>query len=147
MLIEYFVQRYASRAGKPISSIDKKTLELLQAYDWPGNIRELQNVIERSVILSSGGVFTVDELWLSTQSFQPTHPMAAAAPFQGDPRGEREIIEAALAESRGRIAGPSGAAARLNVPPSTLESRIKALKINKNQFKFGGSSRDDRDNR
>jgi PAS domain S-box-containing protein len=147
MLIEYFVQRYASRAGKPIRSIDKKTLELLQAYDWPGNIRELQNVIERSVILSSGGVFTVDELWLSTQSFQPTHPMAAAAPFQGDPRGEREIIEAALAESRGRIAGPSGAAARLNVPPSTLESRIKALKINKNQFKFGGSSRDDRDNR
>jgi PAS domain S-box-containing protein len=146
MLIEYFVQRYASRAGKPIRSIDKKTLELLQAYDWPGNIRELQNVIERSVILSSGGVFTVDELWLSTQSFQPTHPMAAA-PFQGDPRGEREIIEAALAESRGRIAGPSGAAARLNVPPSTLESRIKALKINKNQFKFGGSSRDDRDNR
>jgi len=147
MLIEYFVQRYASRAGKPIRSIDKKTLELLQAYDWPGNIRELQNVIERSVILSSGGVFTVDELWLSTQSFQPTHPMAAAAPFQGDPRGEREIIEAALAESRGRIAGPSGASARLNVPPSTLESRIKALKINKNQFKFGGSSRDDRDNR
>jgi PAS domain S-box-containing protein len=147
MLIEYFVQRYASRAGKPIRSIDKKTLELLQAYDWPGNIRELQNVIERSVILSSGGVFTVDELWLSTQSFQPTHPMAAAAPFQGDPRGEREIIEAALAESRGRIAGPSGAAARLNVPPSTLESRIKALKINKNQFKFAGSSRDDRDNR
>ena len=147
MLIEYFVQRYASRAGKPIRSIDKKTLELLQAYDWPGNIRELQNVIERSVILSSGGVFTVDELWLSTQSSQATHPMAASAPFQGDPRGEREIIEAALAGSRGRIAGPSGAAARLNIPPSTLESRIKALKINKNQFKFGGSSRDDRDNR
>jgi PAS domain S-box-containing protein len=146
MLIEYFVQRYASRAGKPIRSIDKKTLELLQAYDWPGNIRELQNVIERSVILSSGGVFTVDELWLSTQSSQATHPMASA-PFQGDPRGEREIIEAALAGSRGRIAGPSGAAARLNIPPSTLESRIKALKINKNQFKFGGSSRDDRDNR
>ena len=72
MLVEYFVQRYASRAGKNIRSIDKKTLELLQAYDWPGNIRELQNVIERSVILSSGGVFAVDELWLSTQSSQPT---------------------------------------------------------------------------
>jgi DNA-binding NtrC family response regulator len=147
MLIEYFVQRYASRAGKPIRSIDKKTLELLQAYDWPGNIRELQNVIERSVILSSGGVFTVDELWLSTQSSQPTHPMTASPPFEGDPRDEREIIEAALAESRGRIAGPSGAAARLNIPASTLESRIKSLKINKSQFKFGGSSRDDRDNR
>jgi transcriptional regulator with GAF, ATPase, and Fis domain len=147
MLIEYFVQRYASRAGKPIRSIDKKTLELLQAYDWPGNIRELQNVIERSVILSSGGVFTVDELWLSTQSPPPTLPMAASAPFQGEPWGEREIIEAALAESRGRIAGPSGAAARLNIPASTLESRIKSLKINKSQFKFGGSSRDTRDNR
>jgi transcriptional regulator with GAF, ATPase, and Fis domain len=140
MLIEYFVQRYASRAGKPIRSIDKKTLELLQAYDWPGNIRELQNVIERSVILSSGGVFTVNELWLSTQSAQPTRPMTASAPFHGDPRDEREIIEAALAESRGRIAGPSGAAARLDIPASTLESRIKSLKINKTQFKFRGSS-------
>jgi PAS domain S-box-containing protein len=147
MLIEYFVHRYASRAGKPIRSIDKKTLDLLHAYDWPGNIRELQNVIERSVILSSGGVFTVDELWLSTQSSQPTHPMTTSAPFHGDPRGEREIIEAALAESRGRIAGPSGAAARLNIPASTLESRIKSLKINKSQFKFGGRSRDGRDNR
>jgi len=144
MLVEYFVQRYASRAGKPIRSIDKKTLELLQAYDWPGNIRELQNVIERSVILSSGGVFTVDELWLSTQSSQPTPPMTASAPFQGDPRGEREIIEAALAESRGRISGPSGAAARLNIPPSTLDYKIKMLKIRKAQFKFGTRPRNDR---
>jgi PAS domain S-box-containing protein len=144
MLVEYFVQRYASRAGKPIGSIDKKTLELLQAYDWPGNIRELQNVIERSMILSSGGVFTVDELWLSTQSSQPTPPMTAPAPVQGYPQEEREIIEAALAESRGRIAGPLGAAARLNIPASTLESRIKSLKINKSQFKFGGSPRDNR---
>src|SRR4029450_2969434 len=142
MLIEYFVQRYASRAGKPIRSIDKKTLELLHAYDCAGNIRALQNVIERSVILSSGGVFTVDELWLSTQSSQPTHPMAASALFQGNPQGEREIIEAALAESRGRIAGPSGAAARLNIPASTLEYRIKSLKIRKSQFKFGGSARE-----
>ena len=123
MLVEYFVQRYASQAGKNIRSIDKKTLGLLKAYDWPGNIRELQNVIERSMILSSGGVFTVDELWLSTQSSQPTPRMTASAPFQGDPRNEREIIEAALAESRGRIAGPSGAAARLNIPASTLESQ------------------------
>jgi formate hydrogenlyase transcriptional activator len=144
MLVEYFVQRYASRAGKPIRSIDKKTLELLQAYDWPGNIRELQNVIERSVILSSGGVFTVDELWLSTQSSQPTPPITASAPFQGDPRGEREIIEAALAESRGRISGPSGAAARLNIPPSTLDYKIKMLKIRKAQFKFGTRPRNDR---
>ncbi len=140
MLIEYFVQRYASRAGKPIRSIDKKTLDLLQAYDWPGNIRELQNVIERSVILSAGGVFAVDELWLSTQSSQPTlRTSRSSTPVHGDPRSEKEIIEAALTESRGRIAGPSGAAARLNIPPSTLEYKIKSLKIRKSQFKFGGS--------
>jgi transcriptional regulator with GAF, ATPase, and Fis domain len=144
MLIEYFVQRYASRAGKPIRSIDKKTLELLHAYEWPGNIRELQNVIERSVILSPGGVFTVDELWLSKQTSQPTPRTRPSAPVTGDPRSEREIIEAALAESRGRIAGASGAAARLNIPPSTLEYKIKSLKIRKNQFKFGGASRDRR---
>jgi transcriptional regulator with GAF, ATPase, and Fis domain len=136
MLVEYFVQRYASRAGKQIHSIDKKTLGLLQAYDWPGNIRELQNVIERSVILSAGGVFAVDELWLTAQSVQPTPQTKPSATLQGDPRSEREIIEAALAESRGRIAGPSGAAARLNIPPSTLEHRIRALKISKSQFKF-----------
>jgi PAS domain S-box-containing protein len=144
MLVEYFVQRYARQAGKNIRSIDKKTLGLLKAYDWPGNIRELQNVIERSVILSSGGVFAVDELWLSTQSFQPTPRMTASAPFPGEPRTEQEIIEAALAESRGRIAGPSGAAARLNIPASTLEYRIKSLKIRKSQFKFGRGSRETR---
>jgi DNA-binding NtrC family response regulator len=144
MLVEYFVQRYASQAGKNVCSIDKKTLDLLKAYDWPGNVRELQNVIERSVILSSGGVFTVDELWLSTQSSQPTPRMTASAPFQGHPRNEREIIEAALAESRGRIAGPSGAAARLNIPPSTLEYKIRSLKIRKSQFKFGGDPRRNR---
>jgi transcriptional regulator with GAF, ATPase, and Fis domain len=144
MLVEYFVQRYASRAGKHIRSIDKRTLDLLQAYDWPGNIRELQNVIERSVILSAGGVFAVDELWLSTQSSQPAPRPRPSAPLHGDPRSEQEIIEAALAESRGRIAGPSGAAARLNIPPSTLEYKIKILKIRKSQFKFGGGTLDDR---
>ena len=137
MLVEYFVQRYATRAGKNIRSIDKKTLRLLQAYDWPGNIRELQNVIERSVILSSGEVFAVDESWLPTQSVPATTSGAEPlAPSRGEPRSEREIIEAALAECRGRVAGPSGAAARLGVPPSTLDHRIKALNINKAQFKF-----------
>ena len=144
MLVEYFVQRYASRAGKEIHSIDKKTLDLLQAYDWPGNIRELQNVIERSVILSAGGVFAVDELWLSTQSSQPPARTRPSAPIHGDPRSEREIIEAALAESRGRISGPSGAAARLNIPASTLEYKIKSLKIRKGHFKFSGGPRDNR---
>lgn len=136
MLVEYFVRRYAARAGKQFRSIDKKTVELLQGYDWPGNIRELQNVIERSVILNSGDVFAVDESWLS----KPPAPMRAASfsstSSSGSPRTEREIIEAALTASRGRVAGSSGAAARLGVPPSTLENRIRALGINKTQFKF-----------
>jgi len=108
----------------------------LQSYDWPGNIRELQNVIERSVILSAGEVFSVDELWLPKEISQPAP--GALVPFkaEGEPRSEREVIQAALAESRGRVSGPSGAAAKLGIPPSTLDHRIKALKIIKNQFKF-----------
>jgi len=113
-----------------------KTLELLQNYDWPGNIRELQNVIERSVILNSGGVFAVDESWLSKQPARRQPRVASPAPSQDEPHSERQIIEAALAASRGRVAGRSGAAARLGVPPSTLDHRIKALRINKAQFKF-----------
>jgi PAS domain S-box-containing protein len=136
MLVEYFVQRYASRAGKNIRSIDKKTLKRLQSYDWPGNIRELQNIIERSVIVSSGDVFSVDESWLSKESSQPAPPVQASQPFESELRGEREIIEAALAESRGRVSGPSGAATKLQIPRSTLESRIRALNIKKSRFKF-----------
>jgi PAS domain S-box-containing protein len=135
-LVEYFVHRYATRMGKSIRSIDKKTLNLLQAYAWPGNIRELQNVIERSVILSSGEVFAVDESWLPTQSVRLRPPVAALTPAQGAPRSERETIEAVLAVCRGRVGGSSGAAAKLGVPPSTLDHRIKALSINKAQFKF-----------
>jgi DNA-binding NtrC family response regulator len=136
MLVEYFVPRYGTRAGKRFNSIDKKTLESLQHYDWPGNIRELQNVIERSVILSSSEVFAVDESWLPKQSVRPRPRVAVVAPAQGAPRSERETIEAALATCRGRVAGPSGAAAKLGVPPSTLDHRIKALNIRKAQFKF-----------
>jgi len=135
-LVEYFLHRYATRAGKKFQSIDKKTLELLQLYDWPGNIRELQNVIERSVILSVGDVFSVDELWLSGESSHPVTRVTSSVSIEDEPRDEREIIEVALAESRGRVAGPSGAAAKLHIPASTLESRIKALKIRKSQFKF-----------
>jgi len=136
MLVEYFVQRYASRAGKNIRSMDKKTLDLLQSYDWPGNIRELQNVIERSVILSTGDVFSVDELWLSKGTSRPVSRAVWLPASNVEPRSEREIIEAALAESRGRVFGPSGAAAKLRIPSTTLATRIKALKINKLQFKF-----------
>jgi PAS domain S-box-containing protein len=138
LLVEYFVQRYATKAGKDIRSLDKKTLDLLQSYDWPGNIRELQNVVERSVILSSGDVFSVDELWLSKE-LVPHALRVKASPVvkdQVEALSEREIIEAALAATRGRISGPSGAAAKLGIPPSTLETRIKALKIHKAQFKF-----------
>jgi formate hydrogenlyase transcriptional activator len=138
MLVEYFVQRYAKRAGKNIRSIDKKALALLQSYDWPGNIRELQNIIERSVILSSGEVFSVDESWLSKETSPPAFRIEASVPSKNGvgPRSEQEIIEAVLVETRGRVWGPSGAAAKLGIPPSTLDHRIKALKINKKQFKY-----------
>jgi transcriptional regulator with GAF, ATPase, and Fis domain len=136
MLVEYFVQRYASRAGKNIRSIDKKTLELFQSYHWPGNIRELQNIIERSVILSSGDVFSVDGSWFSKESSQLASRVQPPERVKGERRSEREIIEAALAESRGRVSGPSGAAAKLRTSPSTLERRIKSLNIRKSQFKF-----------
>jgi PAS domain S-box-containing protein len=138
MLVEYFVQRYAKRAGKNIRSIDKKSLALLESYEWPGNIRELQNIIERSIILSSGEVFSVDESWLSKETSPPASGVEASVLFESsvEPRSEREIIEAVLAESRGRVGGPSGAAAKLGIPPSTLDHRIKTLGINKKQYKY-----------
>jgi DNA-binding NtrC family response regulator len=136
MLLEYFVKRYSNRAGKNLRSIDKNTLELFQAYEWPGNIRELQNVIERSVIVSSSDTFSVDESWLSIES-RTVSAVRTSPPVESHGRSEKEMIEAALAETRGRVSGPSGAAAKLGLPPSTLESRIKALKISKGHFKFG----------
>jgi transcriptional regulator with GAF, ATPase, and Fis domain len=137
ILVEYFVQRYSNRAGRNIRSIDQKTLDLLQSYDWPGNIRELQNVIERSIILSSADVFSVDEWWISKRTSPQASRAETSPALNLEPRSEREIIEAALAETKGRISGPSGAATKLGMPPSTLEDRIKALKISKQQFKFG----------
>jgi len=138
MLVEYFVQRYAASAGKIIRLIDKGTLKVLQSYNWPGNVRELQNVIERSVILTSGDVLSVEELWLSNEGSGPNSPVEARNNFGAvaESLTEREIIEKALAETRGRVSGVSGAATKLGVPPSTLATRIKALKINKHQFKF-----------
>jgi PAS domain S-box-containing protein len=136
MLVEYFLQRYASKAGKKIRSVAKKTLNALESYDWPGNIRELQNVIERSVILSAGDVLSVEESWLSHGNTPPlarTEPPGAKSPER---RSEREIIENALAETRGRVSGPSGAAVKLGIRASTLATRIRALKIDKLQFKF-----------
>jgi PAS domain S-box-containing protein len=128
LLVEYFIDRYASKAGKRIRQIDKKSLDRLQSYSWPGNIRELQNVIERSVILCEGEHFTVDESWFSAER-RLIRPLPHTLDAQ-----EREFIESALAECKGRISGPSGAAAKLGMPPSTLDSKIKALKIDKRRF-------------
>src|SRR5207245_9387527 len=102
MLVEYFVQRYANRAGRNIRSIDKKTLDLLQSYDWPGNIRELQNVIERSIILSSADVFSVDELWLYRRTSPQTPRVETSPALNVDVRSEREMVGAAVGGPRGR---------------------------------------------
>ena len=137
MLLEYFVHRFAQKMGKHFKKIDKRTVELFRSYPWPGNIRELQNVVERSVIVSSGAVFSVDAAWLSKDSRRvslPQQPEPADA--NEDARRERQIIEDALAASRGRVSGPNGAAARLRVSPSTLENRIKKLRIRKSHFKL-----------
>jgi PAS domain S-box-containing protein len=133
LLVEYFIDRYARKAGKNIRRVNKKTLELLQSYAWPGNIRELQNVIERSVILCETDIFSIDESWLPqlplTQPGNQTElPEALVAQ-------EKSMIEAALKESRGRVFGPTGAAAKLGIPRSTLESKIRSLKINKDHFR------------
>ncbi len=134
LLISYFLNRYAQRAGKTFTAVDKKSLDLLQAYSWPGNIRELQNVIERFVIISESQIFSVDESWLSrrTSASDANVPQSL---FKRSPAREKAVIEAALRECGGRVYGPSGAAARLGIPRTTLESKIRSLKINKNRFK------------
>ncbi len=133
LLVEYFIDRFGKKAGKKFRTIDKKSLRLLQAYDWPGNIRELQNVIERAVILNEGDTFSVDETWLrpelsAARSRRSTLNSVLA-------RQEKEIIETALAECYGRISGPLGAAMKLGLPARTLDSKIKRFKINKYRFK------------
>jgi PAS domain S-box-containing protein len=133
MLVEYFIDRYATAAGKKISTIDRKSIELLRSYPWPGNVRELQNVIERSVILCETETFSVDERWLPRGSIQPAPEKQPLV--QTVEKHERAAIEHALAESHGRVAGPKGAAAKLGMRPSTLESKIRSLKINKHSFK------------
>jgi formate hydrogenlyase transcriptional activator len=137
MLVEYLVERYAKKAGKKITHITKKTLELFRAYGWPGNIRELQNVVERAVVLSDGDTFSVDESWLERKRppESPRSSMVDKGLLRLDADREREIIEAALAETGGRIAGPSGAAAKLGIPRQTLDSKISILGIKKNRFK------------
>jgi formate hydrogenlyase transcriptional activator len=133
LLLEYMIARYARRAGKSIRNIARPTLEAFRAYDWPGNVRELQNVVERAVILCDGETFVVDETWLGRET---SASAARSVSLTGAlARNEREMIEAALAASRGRVSGPSGAAVRLGVARQTLDSKIKALHIDKLRFK------------
>ena len=139
MLLQYVLGRYANQIGRVFRSIDKHTLDLFHDYQWPGNIRELQNVVERSVILSPDNIFCVDSSWLpSIPCLQRTHHKRQAHDISGDDdaQHEREVIESALAQSRGRISGAKGAAVRLGLSPSTLDARVKKLKIRKNRFKL-----------
>lgn len=133
LLVEYFIGRFGKRAGKRFKTIDTETLNLFKAYRWPGNIRELQNVIERAVILSEGDTFSVDEAWLTVESPQVLDSAIALNDVLD--RQEKEMVEAALAESGGRVSGPDGAAARLGISSKTLDSKIKRLGINKFRFK------------
>jgi len=131
VLAEYFIDRYARKLGKPIRRVGRRTLGYLQSYPWPGNVRELQNVIERSVIVCDSDEFTVDESWLSKRStVDGRHTLSGAMGAH-----ERIMIEDALRASGGCVFGPTGAAARLGIPRSTLESRIRALQINKRRFR------------
>jgi PAS domain S-box-containing protein len=132
MLVEYFVKRYAEKVGKHVCKIDKNTLERCQSYAWPGNIRELQNIVERSVILGSGDTFWIDKAWLASP--EPTRVELPGPLLDTLQNQEKEIIETALAECKGKVAGPGGAAAKLGIPRSTLDSKIKQLKIKKHRF-------------
>ncbi len=133
LLVEYLIERYSQKAGKKIRNISKDTLNLFQAYDWPGNIRELQNVIERAVILSEGDTFSVDETWLTRLAPKSA---VASVPLVANLAGrEKEMIENALREAAGYISGPTGAAVKLGIPRQTLESKIRKLGINRHSFK------------
>ena len=138
LLVEYFTHRFARRAGKRITSISKNAMSILQSYDWPGNVRELQNVVERAVIVSNSVTLQIKERWLSRRHSKP-RVIVPHGPFITHHRGmatqERDTIEAALMESKGRVSGPFGAASRLGIPSSTLESKIKVFNLDKRQFK------------
>jgi formate hydrogenlyase transcriptional activator len=133
LLAKYFIERYARSTGKKIKNIDRRTLQLLQAYDWPGNIRELQNVIERAVILCDGATLSINESSMHNETLETlqrsTHLSEALT------NTEKAMIEATLEETGGRVSGPSGAAMKLGIPRSTLESRIRSLQIDKHLFR------------
>src|SRR5271156_6514875 len=129
LLAKCFIERYAAKAAKRIRRVEKRTVELLEEYNWPGNIRELQNVIERAIILCDSDTFSVEESWLRPEAARP----AGLRPSLSNQ--ERELIEATLAQTQGRVAGPRGAATKLGVPRTTLESKIKNFNIDKNRYR------------
>jgi formate hydrogenlyase transcriptional activator len=133
LLVNYFVDRYATRAGKKIKHIQKKALEALEDYSWPGNVRELQNVIERSLIIGETNEFSIDKSWFSHE-FQSSPRVRRVGPASRIST-EQEQIEAALAQTKGKVSGQQGAAAILGIPASTLESKIRTLRINKHAYK------------
>jgi PAS domain S-box-containing protein len=135
LLVEYFIDRYARKSRKRIKRVNKRTLELLQSYPWPGNIRELQNVIERSMILCETEIFSIDESWLPPRPLLTGEPKPQIELSRRLLVQEKNMIEAALKETLGRVSGPAGAAVKLGIPRSTLESKIRSLKINKNPFR------------
>jgi formate hydrogenlyase transcriptional activator len=132
LLVEYFVGRFAKSFGKSIRHIGKHTLEMFGKYGWPGNIRELQNVVERAVILTETDAFSVEENWLKASTVESARPKEGLSSLADR---ELEMIEAALAESHGRISGPSGAAAKLGIPRQTLETKIRRLGIDRYRHK------------
>ena len=133
MLWEMGFVPFGATTFKSIRSIEKEALELLESYPWPGNIRELENVIERSVIVCETETLTIDPSWLSIGDSHPQGPTGSLG--RKSPAEEKDLIEKALAETEGRVSGPSGAAAKLGIPASTLEYKIRLLKVNKHQFK------------
>src|SRR5262249_9358219 len=140
LLVEYLIERYATKSGKRIRNISRKTLDVFQAYDWPGNIRELQNVIERAVILCEGDTLSIDAAWLThgpKVAGGPTVLVGTSLPDRERlaAESERQLIEATLVACSGRVAGPDGAAVRLGIPRQTLDSKIAALGIDKSRYK------------
>jgi len=135
ILVEYLIDRYAKKAGKRFRDVTSETLDLFQAYEWPGNIRELQNVIERAVVLCDGETFSIDDTWLKRESPPVSGAVAPLVPMLVE--HEKETIETALAQCQGRVSGPSGAAHKLGIPRQTLDARIRSLGINKHRFKTG----------
>jgi transcriptional regulator with GAF, ATPase, and Fis domain len=138
LLVEYFLHRFAKRAGKRINKISRETLNVVESYDWPGNVRELQNVVERAVIVSESDALDIDKRWLlgcRTTAHFAAQPIQRIYRPRTRTTQEKEAIETALMECKGRVSGPFGAASQLGLPPSTLESKIKALKIDKGRFR------------